>query len=97
MLKIVERSRFPSTQHLSGVWGVGDAILGLTDWSSPRVRFELNTLFGPDASRVLVDEVRHKLEMAMIHAYEVQVWAETTDFLIIEQECEEQKYNCISD
>ncbi|KAL0632425.1 hypothetical protein Q9L58_008678 [Maublancomyces gigas] len=85
LLKMAERkkrSRFPSTQHLSGVWGVGDAILGLTDWSSPRVRFELNTLFGPDdaASRVLVNEVRHKLEIAMVHAYEVQVWAETTDF-----------------
>lgn len=85
MLKMSEcktQSRFPSTQQVSGVWGIGDAILGLTEWSSPRVRFELNTLFGPDdvASRVLVNKVRHKLERAMVNAYEVQLWAETSDF-----------------
>jgi len=39
------RKRFKAAIEMRGVWGIGDALLGLMSWHSPLVQFELYELF----------------------------------------------------
>ena len=58
--------RFATGIEIRGVWNIGDAILGLTSWSSPLVQMELAQLFeapeGEWFNKKFVDEVQDRFD-----------------------------------
>jgi hypothetical protein len=66
--------KFTCTPEVRGIWGVGDALLGFTDWDSAHVRQELEMLFPSDAERALrlAEEVQKKLVSAMWDGFRIQ-------------------------
>lgn len=65
---------FPSIE-MRGVWAIGDALLGLTSWSSPRVELELQQLFdapqGEWFNRAFIDKVQDSFDKELNSLVEI--------------------------
>lgn len=77
-----QEKRFPAAVSMTGVWPLGDALLGATSWDNSGVIDNLQNLFGDNDARrkELVKEVRNAMRDRLIKRFESFIFLERRRF-----------------
>ena len=76
--------RFRGAVEMRGVWAIGDALLGLMSWGSPRVQHELRELFDAPAgdwfNREYAAQIQSKFDQQLAGMVETLEWVHKRAF-----------------